>query len=158
MVISVALLRLCFLSFVAGFIVLSSNFVYAGERLKVGLVLGGGGSRGTAHIGVLKELERMRIPVDYIAGTSAGSIIGGLYASGMEVDEIEEVITRSDIEEIFEDHQDRRNISIRRKFDRRVFQLDKEMGVKEDADGKKKIAAQNIALGVVYLHNSRAYR
>ena len=65
------------------------------DRVRVGLVLGGGGARGAAHIGVLKELERMRIPIDYIAGTSVGSIIGGLYASGMEVDEIEEEFTRA---------------------------------------------------------------
>lgn len=49
-------------------------------RPKVGLVLGGGGAKGAAAIGILKELEREKIPVDYIAGTSIGAIIGGLYA------------------------------------------------------------------------------
>ena len=48
------------------------------DRLRVGLVLGGGGARGAAHIGVLKELERLRVPVDAIAGTSMGAIFGGL--------------------------------------------------------------------------------
>ena len=53
------------------------------SRPRVGLVLGGGGARGAAHIGVLKELERLRIPVDAIVGTSMGAIVGGLYATGM---------------------------------------------------------------------------
>lgn len=51
-------------------------------RLKVGLVLGGGGAKGAAAVGVLKEIERSGIPIDYIAGTSIGAIIGGLYAQG----------------------------------------------------------------------------
>jgi len=61
----------------------------AAERPKVGLVLSGGGARGAAHIGVLKVLEEQRIPIDYVAGTSMGAIVGGLYASGMTADEIE---------------------------------------------------------------------
>ncbi|MEJ2256141.1 MAG: patatin-like phospholipase family protein, partial [Woeseiaceae bacterium] len=56
--------------------------VAVAERPRVGLVLGGGGARGAAHIGVLRELERLRVPIDAIAGTSMGAIVGGLYASG----------------------------------------------------------------------------
>ena len=52
------------------------------ERPRIGLVLGGGGARGAAHIGVLRELERLRVPVHAIAGTSMGAVIGGLYAAG----------------------------------------------------------------------------
>ena len=52
-------------------------------RPKIGLVLSGGGARGAAHIGIIKVLEEMRIPIDYIGGTSMGSIVGGLYASAM---------------------------------------------------------------------------
>src|SRR5918993_5402150 len=62
-----------------------------GDRPRIGLVLGGGGARGFAHIAVLKELERLHVPIDCIAGTSAGSLVGGLYASGMSVDEIEKL-------------------------------------------------------------------
>ncbi len=58
------------------------------SRPKVGLVLSGGGARGAAHIGVLKYIEEMGIPVDYIAGTSMGSIVGGLYALGYSSNEI----------------------------------------------------------------------
>ena len=51
-------------------------------RPKVGLVLGGGGAKGAAEVGVLKVIEKAGIPIDYIAGTSIGSIVGGLYAAG----------------------------------------------------------------------------
>ena len=54
-------------------------------RPEIGLVLSGGGARGGAHIGVLKALEELRVPVDYVAGTSVGAIIGGFYVSGMSV-------------------------------------------------------------------------
>ena len=52
-------------------------------RPRIGLCLAGGGARGGAHVGVLKVLEELHVPVDYIAGTSIGSIVGGLYASGI---------------------------------------------------------------------------
>jgi NTE family protein len=55
---------------------------------KIGLALSGGGARGFAHIGVLKVLVEHKIPIDMIAGTSAGSIVGGAFAAGMSVDEI----------------------------------------------------------------------
>ncbi len=61
----------------------------APERPKVGLVLSGGGAKGMAHVGVLRVLEEMRIPVDLIVGTSAGSAVGALYASGMPIRDIE---------------------------------------------------------------------
>lgn len=62
-------------------------------RLKVGVVLGGGGAKGSSHIGVLKYIEEMGIPVDYVAGTSMGSIIGGFYAMGYTPDELTEIIS-----------------------------------------------------------------
>ena len=54
-------------------------------RPTVGLVLGGGGARGSAHIGVIRVLEEMNIPVDYIAGTSMGALVGALLATGMDL-------------------------------------------------------------------------
>ena len=63
------------------------------ERLKVGVVLGGGGAKGASHIGVLKYLEELGIPVDYVAGTSMGSIIGGFYAMGYTPDELTQLIS-----------------------------------------------------------------
>lgn len=61
------------------------------ERLRVGLALGGGMARGCAHVGVLRLLERHRVPIDLIAGTSVGSLIGGAYAAGLSPGEIEKL-------------------------------------------------------------------
>ncbi len=66
----------------------SDAFAANAARPRVGLVLGGGGARGMAHIGVLKVLEEMRVPVDCIAGTSMGSLVGGVYAAGVSIDEM----------------------------------------------------------------------
>lgn len=65
-------------------------------RPKVGLVLSGGGAKGAAHIGVLKYMEEIGIPIDYIAGTSMGAIIGGLYAIGYSSDELLDIISTVD--------------------------------------------------------------
>lgn len=64
-----------------------------GERPKIGLALGSGSARGTAHLGVLRILEEEKIPVDLIAGTSAGSLIGGAYASGISINESIDIMT-----------------------------------------------------------------
>lgn len=60
-----------------------------GNRLKVGLVLGGGGAKGACEVGVLKYIEQSGVPIDYIAGTSIGSIVGGLYAVGYRSEQID---------------------------------------------------------------------
>ena len=86
-------------------------------RPRIGLVLGGGGARGAAHVGVLKVLEELRIPVDYIAGTSMGSIVGGLYASGMSPQEIEREILAMNWDDLFKDYPSRADRSFRRKRD-----------------------------------------
>ncbi|CAN5124994.1 patatin-like phospholipase family protein [soil metagenome] len=65
------------------------------KRLRVGLALGGGGSRGSAHVGVMKVLLEENIPIDIIAGTSIGSVVGGFYASGMPMDEIAQVFEKN---------------------------------------------------------------
>ena len=86
-------------------------------RPRIGLVLGGGGARGFAHVSVLKELERQRIPVDCIAGTSMGAIVGGLYASGMSAVELEKQMLAMDWGSMFVDRLDRPQRSFRRKRD-----------------------------------------
>ena len=75
------------------------------------------GARGAAHIGVLRVLEELRIPVDYVASTSMGSIVGGLYASGMGVDEIEATLLAMDWDDVFQDSPTREQLSFRRKRD-----------------------------------------
>ena len=86
-------------------------------RPRVGLVLGGGGARGFAHVSVLKELERQRIPVDCIAGTSMGALVGGLYASGMSAADIEREMRALDWPRMFNDRLDRPQRTYRRKRD-----------------------------------------
>ena len=85
------------------------------KRPKIGVVFGGGGAKGAAHIGVLKVLEEQKIPVDYIAGTSMGAIVGALYASGLSAAELEKVITAIDWKDVFKGDPDRREIDYRRK-------------------------------------------
>ena len=101
-----------------------------GDRPRIGLVLGGGGARGAAHVGVLKELERLRIPVDVITGTSMGAIVGGLYASGMTAAELEELVGSLDWAAALTDKPDREDLSFRRKQDDAEFPIDIELGVR----------------------------
>src|SRR5579871_2854918 len=90
-------------------------------RPRVCLVLSGGGARGMAHIGVLKVLERLQVPIDCIAGTSMGAVVGGLYASGMSASEIEATMRSVDWQEAFRDAPPRRELAFRRKQDDRNF-------------------------------------
>ena len=101
------------------------------ERPRIGLALSGGGARGAAHIGVLKVLERERVPIDYIAGTSMGSIVGGMYASGMSLEEIETQLLAVDWEAVFEDKIERENRSFQRKTDDQLGLLDIRFGFGE---------------------------
>jgi NTE family protein len=87
------------------------------RRPKIGLALGGGGARGTAHIGVIRALEQMHIPIDYIAGTSMGSIIGGLYSCGYTPDDMEKLIGSIHWDTLFQDAPERKDQSFREKED-----------------------------------------
>lgn len=80
-----------------------SHPLYAQERAKVGIVLSGGGAKGAAHIGVLKAIEEAGIPVDYVAGTSMGAVIGGLYAIGYTPDQLDSLIRGQNWEFILSD-------------------------------------------------------
>ncbi len=99
-------------------------------RPKVGLVLSGGGARGAAHIGVLKVLEKEHIIVDYIAGTSMGAVVGGLYASGLSPEEIEKELELVDWKDIFSDAPRRQELPFRRKKDAQNYITGVEIGVK----------------------------
>ena len=100
---------------------------------KTCLVLGGGGARGAAHIGVLKILEREHVPVDCITGTSMGAIVGGLYAAGYSADEIEVVLKGIDWKDMFNDDPPREELPMRRKEDELRFLGGIELGLR---DGK----------------------
>jgi NTE family protein len=99
-------------------------------RPRICLVLSGGGARGMAHIGVLKILEDLKIPVDCIAGTSMGAIVGGLYASGMTARQIDATMRSLDWQEAFRDAPPRRDLAFRRKQDDRNFLVRLPLGLK----------------------------
>ena len=99
----------------------ASNAV-ADERPRIGLVLGGGGARGGAHIGVLEVLEELRIPVDCVAGTSMGALVGGAYAAGISPAHMRQRIQETDWSTIFDDSAGRDEVNWRRKqLDDRFF-------------------------------------
>ncbi|KAB2823435.1 patatin-like phospholipase family protein [Aliivibrio finisterrensis] len=111
------------------FLYLSSSVALAIEtRPKIGLVLAGGGAKGAAHIGVLKALEEMKIPIDYITGTSMGAYIGGLYASGLSADEIEVFIDSIDWNSGFVDKVERSERQIRDKEYEDRYQIGTDIG------------------------------
>ncbi len=88
-----------------------------GDRPKIGLALSGGGARGISHVGVLKMLEELNIPVDYIAGTSMGAIVGGLYSAGFTADELETIIGEIDWLGVLGDKMPREELPYRQKSD-----------------------------------------
>jgi len=102
----------------------------ATHRPRVCLVLSGGGARGMAHIGVLEALEDLKIPIDCIAGTSMGAVVGGLYASGMSAHEIEKTMRSVDWQEAFRDAPPRRDLAFRRKQDDANFLVRLPLGLK----------------------------
>ncbi|MDE5736208.1 MAG: patatin-like phospholipase family protein, partial [Bacteroidales bacterium] len=85
------------------------------NRPKVGLVLSGGGAKGIAHVGILKIIEELGIPVDYITGTSMGSIIGGLYAYGYSAAELDSILRAADWDVLLSDKAIRSDISLTEK-------------------------------------------
>jgi NTE family protein len=91
------------------------------HRPKIGLALSGGGARGVTHIGVLRALERMRIPIDFIAGTSIGSIVGGVYATGATTQDLEALVKSTDWAEVFTDRPPRDKLPFREKDDDRRY-------------------------------------
>jgi NTE family protein len=99
-------------------------------RPRICLVLSGGGARGMAHIGVLMVLEDLKIPIDCIAGTSMGAIVGGLYASGMTARQIDATMRSVDWQEAFRDAPPRRDLAFRRKQDDRNFLVRLPLGLK----------------------------
>lgn len=100
------------------------------SRPKVALVLAGGGAKGAAHIGVLKALEELRVPVDYITGTSMGSFVGGLYATGMSAEEIETYIDTVDWNSGYRDRVDRSQRKVQDKEYEDRYQLTTDLGLR----------------------------
>src|SRR6266704_493783 len=92
-----------------------------GIRPRIGVALEGGGALGLAHIGVLKWFEEHHIPVDYVAGTSMGGLVGGFYATGMNPEEMKTLIEGLDWRKILSDRTPYEDLSYRRKEDQRAY-------------------------------------
>jgi NTE family protein len=108
----------------------SATIAAESARPRVGLVLSGGGARGAAHVGVLKVLDEMRVPIDAIAGTSMGAVVGGLYASGMSAQDIEKLISSVNWQDAFQDRPPRAELGFRRKQDDRNFLVRYALGIR----------------------------
>ncbi|NML43211.1 BamA/TamA family outer membrane protein [Ramlibacter sp. G-1-2-2] len=113
-------------------------------RPKVCLVLSGGGARGAAHVGVLKVLQELRVPVDCITGTSMGSIVGAAYASGTPVGEMEEVLGQLSTRLLFQEKPPREERAVRLKRDDTTNLAPLEMGL----DGRGLQLPQGLVSGV----------
>ncbi|HWM66227.1 MAG TPA: patatin-like phospholipase family protein, partial [Steroidobacteraceae bacterium] len=100
------------------------------HRPRIGLVLSGGGARGAAHVGVLKVLEQLHIPIDAIAGTSMGAVVGGLYASGFSPHEIESIMTSLNWQDAFRDRPPREDLTFRRKLEDQNFLVKFPLGIR----------------------------
>ncbi len=100
-------------------------------RPRIGLVLSGGGARGAAHVGVLKVLDELHVPVDAIAGTSMGAVVGGLYASGRSGREIEQILASVDWQDAFRDRSQRSDLNFRRKREDQEFLVQLPLGFRE---------------------------
>jgi NTE family protein len=113
---------------------LAADFIPPGPgsvRPRIGLALSGGGARGIAHVGVLKVLDELRIPIDCVTGTSMGAIVGGAFAAGTPPVKLEELVLAADWEQIFRDQPPRGEISFRRKSDDVKTLFAPEFGVKD---------------------------
>ncbi|PYX49697.1 MAG: patatin [Acidobacteria bacterium] len=105
------------------------------HRPRIGLALSGGGAMGLAEIGVIQWMEENHIPVDRIAGTSMGSIIGAMYATGMSPAEIETFAEKIDWDQAFLPEEIYTELSYRRKQDRRDFLINAPLGLKHGLNG-----------------------
>ena len=112
------------------------------SRPKIGLALSGGGARGAAHVGVIKVLEELRIPIDFIAGTSMGAAVGAAYASGTSIDELERRFESANWDDLLTDTSPREDRSFQRKEEDQTRLLKLELGVK---DGSVRLPAGAIS-------------
>lgn len=112
-------------------IMLFVSLAYGEEatRPRIGLVLGGGGARGAAHIGVLEVLDRLRVPVDCVAGTSMGALVSGAFASGLTPSEMRKELAKADWNDMFQDNPPYSEINYRNKSIARRFMPGSEIGV-----------------------------
>jgi NTE family protein len=116
---------------------------------KTCLVLSGGGARGIAHVGVLKVLERERVPIDCVVGTSMGAAIGSFYASGLSAEEIEQAVAAIDWSGVFRDASDRTDRPLRSRLQDRTFLVGAAIGYRDGRFGLPRSLVQGQRLGLI---------
>lgn len=114
----------------AAVFLLAAGSAIAQDRPKIGLVLEGGGALGFAHIGVIEWLEQHNIPIDYVAGTSMGGLVGGLYASGEDPSELKQFVNAIDWPLVLSGQTPFQALSFRRKEDREAYPNRLEFGLR----------------------------
>jgi NTE family protein len=141
---------------------LTSTFLWpqtpqpAGTQPRIGLVLEGGAALGLAHVGVITWLEEHHIPVQYVAGTSMGGLIGGLYATGSTPAEMKELVTNMDWDQIMRDDIPFRDLAYRRKEDAQDYPNSLEFGLKAGVSFPEGLNAGN-SVGLVLDHIALPY-
>ena len=118
--------------FAALLVALAAAASHAQQSARIGLVLGGGGARGGAHLGILEVLEDLRIPIDCVAGTSMGALVGGAYAAGVSPKDIIALVGEADWIGMFDDSAGRQSVNQRRKELEDRFYSGLELGVSRD--------------------------
>ncbi|WP_170174927.1 patatin-like phospholipase family protein [Undibacterium parvum] len=129
------------------------------KRPKICLVLSGGGARGAAHVGVLKVLEELRVPIHCIAGTSMGALVGASYATGSSIAEMEDIIDSISTELLFKETPPRTEQAMRRKQDDYTILFGPELGVTGDGIKLPKGVVSGVQLETVLrqLSKSKGY-
>jgi len=126
------------------------------QRPKICLVLSGGGARGAAHVGVLKVLEELRVPVHCIAGTSMGALVGAAYATGTKLTEMDEILKEITTELLFKENPPREELPIQRKADDYRLFFGPEIGVGSKGLGLPKGVVTGVQLETVLRRLSKA--
>jgi NTE family protein len=116
------------------------------DRPRVALVLSGGGARGFAHVGVLRVLRELKVPIDIVVGTSMGSVVGGAYAAGNSVEALEEIVRGTDWDSVVADRPARDTLGFRRREDDLLLPSRIEFGVTRSGITLPPSAAGNAAL------------
>lgn len=116
------------------------------DSLKIGLALGGGGAKGFAHLGVLKVIDSLGVPINYIAGTSMGAVVGGFYAAGYSAEQIDSIAQSMDWSSIFNDRPERKMLSYAERWETGRFQIPLEINRFKFLPPSGLIAGQKVSL------------
>ena len=145
------LARGCALAFV-----FAAQLACAADRPRICVVLSGGGARGAAHIGVLKVLEDLRIPIDCIVGTSMGALVGAAYATGTTVAEMESIVAEMSTDVLFKERPPRQELSVRQKQDEQLNLVGPEVGLRGGEIHLQKGLVSGVQLETVLRRLSKA--